>query len=392
MLACGFVEFANVGLYMERVTMGAELVRAHARVARSAGIAYAVHPDTVAVTAVVDELRKDLSQQPAVVDVAELVDGTHHHLSVAWGAVVANVAASAISSQTALTVELPTSQQTRLQAGRSGLLFALARHRGLDWDSLRKADRALIEAWTNDWQPADVRQPLFSCGVDPADVSAPDREIVAFLNPDRAPRSHTMNDQNAVVFPWLRAMMADAADDGEQWREALLGETALAAQELLDNVRQHAHLGHSDLCSVSYCITANDATGGAQLHLTVFDNGRGIPRTAARHFDEHHDADDPLSLVDAAFNGELPNRLCDRGRGLNRLTHLAQRRRGRLFAATSNPGGDGSVVVDFRPDDSTVASQYLPGLEVTGTVVVLTLPLTAPEHAARDDSVSDFFI
>lgn len=296
-------------------------------------------------------------------------------LRIEWGSVVANVLANSLRGKH-LSLNLPSDPGAHMRLARSGMYFALARQQGLDWSGLAESSRKLLTRWSADWEPADVHQPLFYFGehlVGATGNLAPhEQEFVAFLNPDRVPQSEAMDDQNAVVYPWLRAMLNTAGGPRQNWHENVLQEVTLAVEELLDNIRQHAQVGHNGLSFVSHSISDGSASRCSELHLTVFDSGAGMPDTIAKSYD--HDKS-VVSMVEDAFNGKLPNRARDRGRGLHRVANLVERLKGRLFVATG-PAYDGqTVVINYSGTQSSVAGGFLAPVGVKGTVVVLTLPL-----------------
>ncbi|WP_133147294.1 hypothetical protein [Mycolicibacterium novocastrense] len=295
-------------------------------------------------------------------------------LDAEWGAVATNVIDNALSHSKSIAIELPIDGTIDRVFARSGLYLALSRQRTLDWTRFDERQSTALKAWATDWRPADVRQPLFPIGLPDNSFEvdrrgdSPERELVAFLSADRVPRSEAMADQSVVVFPWLRDMVRHHDRLSVDTRETLLEETALAAQELLDNVRLHAKLDSSGLCYVSYSITGQANTNDLELHLTVLDTGAGIPTTAQRHYAS---PEPPEAIVSAALAGELRKR--DRGRGLNRLAHLAERRGGRLFIATSAETG-GAVIAECVQTAQAVV-RHVDDLDLKGTVAVLTLPL-----------------
>ena len=82
---------------------------------------------------------------------------------------------------------------------------------------------------------------------------------------------------NEVGSDWLRAMLNTAGGPRQNWHENVLQEVTLAVEELLDNIRQHAQVGHNDLSFVSHSISDGGASRCSELHLTVFDSGAGMP-------------------------------------------------------------------------------------------------------------------
>lgn len=324
------------------------------------------------ISPVIDDLKKRLTDgtpSPArLADTPRLND-----LGVEWGAVATNVLDKALSANTSLVIELPSDVPTCRALARAGLYLSISRQRTLDWTTLGAAESEHLKAWATEWRPSDVRQPLFriECADGVAKTKAqedPERELVAFLSADRVPRSDAMADQSVVVFPWLRDMVRNHDRLSVDTCEELLEEMALASQELLDNVRLHANLDGSGLCYASYSVTGQPNTDSLELHLTVLDTGVGIPITAQRHYTE---PEAPEKIVKAALMGDLRKR--DRGRGLNRLANLAERRRGRFFVATSTPSGGAVVAECLKTAHPHV--RHIHELDTKGTVAVLTVPL-----------------
>lgn len=296
-------------------------------------------------------------------------------VSPQWGSVLSNIISSRYQDVW-LRPEMPKTKAGQVQLARAGVYFALARHQRLDWASLSKSTVQSLEPWTEDWHPAEMQQPLFRVGDERRLSEVPKRlapDLVAFLNPDRTPREDTLLDQEAVVYPWLRELIGTRRQPStREWRRQLCRDTSTIAGELLDNVRDHAHLTHNGLCSL-----ATYATTGSKedrLYLTVQDTGVGMPRTLHSRTTAVNDA----ALVAQPFNGELPLRERAHGQGLRRLTELVDRlgSKAQLFAATG-PSSDGSAItLRHQGGAGRVVTEHLPGLPLHGTVVVMTLPLS----------------
>jgi hypothetical protein len=325
-----------------------------------------------------DQLRNDDLNQTVALDLSNL-RGQNKRVTPQWGAVLTNLLMTQFED-VPLKVELPTDATAQLQLARSGLCFALARHRRLRWDLLPDAGERVLRRWRADWQPAAGQQALFNFESERGDdvPAQVEREFVAFLNPNRAPRSSDRPDQAAVTYPWLRELV-HVEPELAVLRERLAKDLSRATSELLDNVRRHAQMPPSGQCSISLFITGNGGLDQSRLYLSVLDTGVGIPHTIRRNYagagvvDALSDAD----MLSAACNGQLPRRERDRGRGLNRIQGLVQRTQGRLFVATG-PSETGSLVVEHRADDdkdSRVQAQWVDGLRVTGTVVVVSFVL-----------------
>lgn len=337
--------------------------------------------EIIAITKNLDAAASALSSKPVTVDFSTLT--ARPGLSPRWGAVLGNIFASKFAD-TPMRVALPSNHTARIQLARAGVYFALSRNKHLDWTSLHSGNDRLVHRWTFDWLPAALQQPLFDLSAI-IDDNAPspahfEPDLVAFLNPDRVELADGVEAQKAVIYPWLSGLVGRTASGASKLDLALQQDISLVIWELLGNVRDHARLRTRGLCSLSLFVT-----GGTHLSLSVIDTGRGMPATLPRlGFPDETSA---TEMVEAAFNGPLPRRERDRGRGLNRITQLIERLGGRLFAATG-PHGDGAVVVDHRGGTGQpLIARYVSGLAMTGTVVQAQLPIP-PRADSRKSSLA----
>jgi len=330
-----------------------------------------------AVASHIDRLRRERAHEPVALDLSEL-RGQDRRVTPQWGAVLTNLLMTEYGDLP-FTVALPRDTSAQLQLARSGLWFALARHKGVQWDSLPDAQDRVLRRWRADWQPANGQQALFTFVGDRADdvPKQIERELVAFLNPNRVPRSSDRLDRDAITYPWLRDLVHVNPEMASN-RELLAKELSLATKELLDNVRHHANVRPDGQCSISLFITGDGGLDRSRLYLSVLDTGVGIPSTIRRNYVgvANVSALSDAEMVSAAFNGQLPRRQRDRGRGLNRIQALVQRTQGRLFVA-AGPSESGAVVIEQRLDDQhpTVKAHHMDGLNVNGTVVVVSFVL-----------------
>lgn len=307
--------------------------------------------------------------------------GVHNKVSPHWGAVLANVLAHRYRDRMFL-VDLPESAAANRQMARAGLHFALSRHPGLNWNHLDEADEQLLSRWRQNWEPAIPHQALFDVPNfdDRAEPAGLDEKLVAFLNADSYPRHEAEQNQAAVLHPWLRRLVRRHGSD--QFDEAMLVEVSRIISELLQNVRHHAQLSADGLCSVSAFMTRGSAPAGNLLYLSVFDTGIGMPATL-----EHRSfpADvPPARKIKAAFNGEMPSRARDRGRGLHRITCLVNDFGGSIFAATGS-GTDVTYVINRAGSSGEAGVQVRERvrLSMNGTVVVVALPLRRSTQASN---------
>jgi hypothetical protein len=291
-----------------------------------------------------------------------------------WGAVFANLLAGRYAGLP-LDVRFPADSDVRLQLARANVFFALARHTDKQFDSA--AADEMVGRWSEDWEPADVMQPLVvlpdlaDTGTVPQTLA---RNLVAFLNPD--PYHNLQRDRDAVVHPWLRKLLGKPRIEDRAWRDQLYVDISLSTFELLDNIQDHADLPEAGLCSLSLFTTSGGSDNRSLLYLAVWDNGRGMPASIE---EQYQVLMDPIDMVQAAVNGEMPHREADRGRGLNRVLELVNRVEGHLFIATGSADWreEGCVIVDHKGGSSRRASAHSLPIPVQGTVVVLTLPLSA---------------
>ncbi len=326
------------------------------------------------------------TEAATLLDFSHLAGG-HNKVSPQWGAVLANLLACRYRDRM-FSVDLPENAAANRQMARAGLYFSLSRHPGLDWKSLDDASDALLRRWLQNWEPAIPHQALFDVPHfdDRPGPTTLDEKLVAFLNADSYPRHEAESNQAAVLHPWLRRLIPRHGSD--QLDEAMLVEVSRIVSELLQNVRHHAQLPADGLCSVSAFTTRGSGIAGDRLYLSVFDTGVGMPATLE---ERSFSPDVPPALrVEAAFNGEMPSRARDRGRGLHRITCLVNDFGGSVFAATGS-GTDETYIVDHAGsnDDYSVQAREQAGVNMTGTVVVVALPLRrrAPLSSVLDAEV-----
>ncbi len=198
---------------------------------------------------------------------------------------------------------MPSAPRARTQLARSGMYFALARHPGFDWQQDLHGWNSHLARWRRDWRPADLQDPLFDLAgewIAREDPNPFDDQLVAFLNRDRTPREDAPNDQAAVVYPWLRDLMRHEGEVDPSEEFDLHRKISLVTWELLDNIREHAHLSRTGQSSL-----ATFATKGQPNYLNVYvmDTGVGIPASLRSRLGD--DAGSDTDLVAAALNGEL---------------------------------------------------------------------------------------
>jgi hypothetical protein len=225
---------------------------------------------------------------------------------------------------------------------------------------------------------AEIAAPLFELPHETTGPEKPDlfgTNLVAFLNPDRAPRADAQDFRDAVVYPWLRDLMPHQVGFGPVEEHSLHQQVSWLMGELLDNITEHAKLRSDANCSL-----ATFATRGRRnlLHLCVMDTGVGIPASLR----ERHPGRDELELVDEAVRGELPLRGPGRGNGLSQIIEqLSEQPEGKFFLASGPTSGGRSVVIDHDvASGKPVAVEAVENLHVRGTVVLLTIPFGAPSE------------
>ena len=289
-----------------------------------------------------------------------------------WGAVFANLLAGHYADLP-LAVRFPTENSNQLQLARANVCFALARHARADFSETVRDH--FLARWLQDWEPADVQQPLFHLDDVATEENAPKemaKELVAYLNPDRLPRSQAAEDRDSVIRPWLSRLIGKPSIEYRPWRHQLYHDVSLSSMEVLDNIRDHSQLDDDGLCSLSLFTTTGGVGGkNDKLYLSVWDNGCGMPAAMAKHFPQ---GADPLEMVLSALNGTMPHKQRDRGRGLHRVTTLIERVGGDLFVATG-PAAGGSIVIEHTGGQEAPVTGRVDGLPVRGTVIVMTLPL-----------------
>lgn len=302
-----------------------------------------------------------------------------------WGAVLSVILSNRFADLP-LRVSFPDRPIDQLNLARTGILFALARHNDLVVSS-KFRDQRLLEAWRRDWTPADYQQPLFDFPGVADTASAPaavGKDLVAFLNPDRVPPIDRRIDTEAVMFPWLTALMkqrqSSETRDTREWRKYVCRKTSYATYELLQNVREHARLPERGLCSLTAFVDSHRT----KLHLSAIDSGQGV----LARLEEQHPGLNGREALQRALVGDLPNRAEGRGYALTNIIELVQElgSKSQLFLAS---GGErtGSVVLDHAGGSDvapipTVAND----LQIRGTVVTLTIPLEEPPAGLQSHS------
>jgi hypothetical protein len=306
-----------------------------------------------------------------------------HRISPSWGAVLSNVLASHVEQNTRLSVDFSAQSAVNAQLARAGIYFALARHPGLDWEHLEWSTRNTLKRWTHNWRMAEVEAPLFELADETVGTDRPDlfaKNLVAFLNPDRAPRAEAQDFQAAVVYPWLRELMRHQADFNPAEEHALHQQVSWLTWELLDNVAEHARLSRAANCSL-----ATFATRGRRslLHLCVMDTGVGIPSSLSARYPDR----DEIELVQNAVQGELPLRGPGRGNGLSQIIDQLREQKGGKFFLASGPTKSGaSLVVDHDvASGDPIVVDSVENLHMQGTVVLLTIPFGRPTRASEGD-------
>jgi anti-sigma regulatory factor (Ser/Thr protein kinase) len=296
-----------------------------------------------------------------------------NRVSPKWGSVLTNILLRRLDGLGSVVLELPSNQSAQRQVARSGLLFALARHPGLDVPRVTPQLRNALSKWTQDWTPTDFEQTLFRIPGEheedyPQDLGS---DLVAFLNPSLSPVSSSADDLDSVVYPWLRSLFSKARIHDAETRRQILRDVSFATNELLSNVRDHAAIGDTGNCSLSLF-----ATGASELdsriYVSVLDDGVGMPNTLQKRSAlEMTDCD----LVSMAFAGRLPRRHRGRGEGLSVVQMIADKYRGSVFAATGPASSGGAIIYEYESlGKNEPQCNQIESLDMHGTVVVLCLP------------------
>ncbi|MFJ6096604.1 ATP-binding protein [Williamsia muralis] len=294
------------------------------------------------------------------------------HFSPKWGAVFSNLFMGKYAGVSDLEVHLPESTSDRLQLARTGLFFALSRHKGLDKSQIDSSLSASFNRWSQDWVPADFDEPLFRFrGEDPAvQPDLLETDLLAFLNPNYSPRESEGEDIDAVTYPWLREIFTKALVPNVTVRKDLMEDTGVAITELLNNIRDHSRIGYAGLSNISMFATGSTARDG-RIYISVLDNGVGMPATLPGKSIKTQ----PAEQVVDAFNGDLARRERGRGDGLFTVRKLAEKYRGTLFVATGPTEGDQTVVIDCDFAIASTVEAACHTIPVQGTVVVVSLPM-----------------
>lgn len=290
-----------------------------------------------------------------------------------WSAVLSNLLMGKYADVAELTVHLPQSSSARLQLARAGLLFALSRHKGLDRSRSDKVTVDSLDRWSEDWTPADFDEPLFrfageDLSVQPKNLEA---DLLAFLNPNYAPRGSDGEDLGAVTYPWLRSIFSKARIPDVNLRHEMMRDASFVTTELLNNIRDHSGIGYDGLSHLSMFATGTKADD-ARIYIHVSDNGVGMPAT----LNGKSEKTDPEGQVKDALDGSLRRRERGRGDGLSAVRSMAEKYKGSLFVATGPTDENRTVIVDhdFSDDDDRLkVSSY--DIPVQGTVVVVSLPI-----------------
>ncbi|WP_196805140.1 ATP-binding protein [Mycobacterium sp. UM_WGJ] len=269
-----------------------------------------------------------------------------------------------------ITLALPTSESAQRQIARSGLLFALSRHPGLAVHGGDLHTQTHLSKWSRDWAPTDFDQTLFSIpgendADDPQDL---DTDLVAFLNPNWSPADSSSDDVDSVIYPWLRKLLSKARITDVTLRSQVLRDMSFATSELLNNVRDHARIGYHGNCALTLFATGSSVSD-SRIYLSVVDDGVGMATTLQERATQSLP---DRELVEAAFSGNLPRRHRGRGEGLSIVRAIADRYNGSLFAATG-PSVEGAIVYEHESTEKS-GCEYVEGLTVHGTVIVLCLP------------------
>jgi anti-sigma regulatory factor (Ser/Thr protein kinase) len=337
--------------------------------------------DVLAIANEIDAVTAACSRAPISLQLEKLTGHGTNRVSPKWGSVLTNILLGRLAKLGPITLGLPTSESARQQVARSGLLFALARHPGLDVRHSTPELQHALTKWSKDWIPSDFEQTLFDIPGEydsdhPQDLG---NDLVAFLNPNLSPVDSTSDDVDSVIYPWLRKLLSKARVHDSQVRRNVLRDISFATNELLNNVRDHARIGYHGNCALSLFATGSSESA-SRIYVSVVDDGVGMPVTLQARSDS---AMSDSELIMDAFAGNLPRRHRGRGEGLSIVRGIADKYNGSVFAATG-PSGLGSVLYEHdSAGDGKTESNCIERLTVHGTVIVLCLP-THQIIAARE--------
>lgn len=265
-------------------------------------------------------------------------------------------------------VRVPSGTASHVQLARSGVLFAVSRHRHSQIIEDRGSDQFEQELakWKYDFATGSPQGALFSLPFEddrpaPAEFGT---QLLAFLNPPRS-RVGTASRSNAM-YPWLTKLTKGQFKYSSSARMNMLREISMITTELLDNVSDHASADYAlmTLSRIDDCI-----------QLAVIDNGRGIPSTVAAR----EGWSDPQVYLRELVDNTHALRFMGHGDGIAKVARKTKKFKGSLLIASGPVGDHGkTVVVDY--DFSSGNSRSYTSIEdisAAGTVVVVRLPLDA---------------
>lgn len=308
-------------------------------------------------------------------DMANLTgNNIHSRVNAKWGALVTNLLMGESFQNASVELQPPTRPAANTQLARSGMLFALARHRDLEMaDNSESYARDNFSRWERDWVPTKPQLTLFDLGGDNVAPTSVENKVVAFLNP-RSSRIEVNARKNAI-YPWLQGFLGAVEHNTTM---DVLRDLSVVTTELLDNVRDHAQSKNSFL--VISEVNGSHKNRGS-LQLVIVDDGRGMQKT----INEQHLSDDPNQYLLACLNDKAPVRTGGRGDGLAKIIRRTKKYRGEIFVA-SGPTSDGTTVLvdhDYARSETVDAINADKDLGVQGTVVVLKLPHAEMSRKSR---------
>lgn len=291
-----------------------------------------------------------------------------------YGPLISNILLNDINIKTPLKVSPPSSSSSAAQLARSGVMYALARHKS----DLRTTNQwstdsennffSGLDRWRQDWQPVAPKSTLFELsseieGIEPDQF---DDHVVAFLNP--SPSRIDLEARENAIYPWLRKIIPNAKSKNAKERTRILRDISSVTTELLDNILDHAGASQSFMI-----ISAIRSRSGPTLQISIVDNGRGVAGSLAK---KYSDVKDTASYLTAAFNGQLSRRAKGRGYGLSQVATVVNEYKGSILFATGSAEVDKTTVFDHNfAHSDVIKSAKLDNLGIRGTVAVVRLPL-----------------
>ena len=319
---------------------------------------------------------------PSVMVVANLLVGRFRHLPIA--------------------VRIPDSKALNLQLARGGLFFALANRDHVAWaeDAPDEWERA-AEGWVRPFHPNDARM-CREALVDTQHLEADSwivqaafqRYLLSLMHPHKRPPQHLYGELRRIAGRWLSGRLDVRYGSA---MSATLVDCVEVFYQIVVNVPDHAGLdrqpGGSSLGQV-YATLGGGRDSHNRLHLSVLDNGLGIPsQVKAKYRDRARRAED--ALRDAVL-GNLPRRTGGRGVGLSLVRQIAgqytegHREVGgasRIRIVTSGDEPMSAACLDWDADTESPTTSTIEGLPVVGTIVWVSLGLEQRTRAADGDQL-----